>query len=228
MLRIVVPVKSSPQAKSRLAAVLTDAQRRALVEAMVRRTLLVARAAAPAAEIVLVSNSADFRVMAESMGARAIADQGMGFNEALAIADATSRADDAMLVLPADLPLLAAADVAAMLGVITDCAIAPDRVRDGTNALFWRRAPRIFRFGLGSFSAHLRAAREQGGIVQIVERPGLAFDLDDPQDLCNLRSTGFSPTLVALAKAPGPAIARQGLKSRVGPKDQASDAPARK
>jgi len=70
--------------------------------------------------------------------------------------------------------------------LIADCVVAPDRLRQGTNALYWRRAPRVFRFGRTSFAAHQQAAREQGLTVEIIDRPGLAFDLDEPQDLREL------------------------------------------
>lgn len=188
MLSIVVPVKAPPQAKSRLAAVLADGERKALVQALAWRTIVVARQAAPAARIILVSNFPEFRAMARSLGADALPDPGVGFNQALAIADAAVAPDDAMLVLPGDLPLLAADDVVAMISVDCDCAIAPDRTREGTNALFWRRAPRAFRFGAGSFSAHRQAADERSVRAIIVERHGLSFDIDEPQDYREFRA----------------------------------------
>jgi 2-phospho-L-lactate guanylyltransferase len=45
-----------------------------------------------------------------------------------------------------------------------------------------------FRFGPGSFDAHLAAARAAGVPTAVVERPGLAFDLDTPADLERLLS----------------------------------------
>lgn len=183
MLWIVIPLKAPAQAKSRLAGVLSDAEREALVETMARRTVRLAREAAPEAIVLLVSASGAFRAMARSLGARAFADDESGLNRALTAAAATIPADDAILVLPADLPLLTGEDIAAMINAAADCAVAPDRPRQGTNALYWRRAPRVFRFGRTSFAAHQRAAREQGLTIAIIDRPGLAFDLDEPGDL---------------------------------------------
>jgi 2-phospho-L-lactate guanylyltransferase (CobY/MobA/RfbA family) len=107
-------------------------------------------------------------------------------NEALRLADSQIPQGDEMLVLPADLPTLEIDDVHALLDSQSECAIAPNRARDGTNALLYRRGPRLFRFGQGSFAAHLREHRQGGGAWEIVERPGLAFDLDLPSDYCEL------------------------------------------
>ena len=186
MLWIVVPLKAPPQAKSRLAGVLSDAARAELVERMARRTIALARDAAPQAIVILVSSSAEFRAMAQGLGAQALADDATGLNRALTAAAAAIPSHDAMLVLPADLPLLTVEDIVALVDTTADGLVAPDRLRQGTNALYWRRAPRVFRFGRTSFAAHQRAAREQGLTVEIIDRPGLAFDLDEPQDLREL------------------------------------------
>jgi len=183
MLWIVIPAKAPPYAKSRLAGALTGARRSELVEAMARRTLLVAREAASSANIVLVSNSANFRAMARSLGACAIADEGRGINQALRAAEAMLSPPDAMLVLPTDLPLLAAEDIAAITGTGTACAIAPNRARTGTNALYWDSAPRSFCFGEGSFDAHVEAAAQRNITAHIITRAGFALDLDEPEDL---------------------------------------------
>jgi 2-phospho-L-lactate guanylyltransferase (CobY/MobA/RfbA family) len=40
-----------------------------------------------------------------------------------------------------------------------------------------------FHFGLGSFAAHRAKATDAGLAPIVVQRPGLAFDLDTPEDL---------------------------------------------
>lgn len=86
-------------------------------------------------------------------------------------------------VLHADLPRLDSADVDALLkaGERSGCAIAPDRHGTGTNGLaIGDGRPFRFAFGIGSFALH----REQAGnLVEIVDRPGLALDVDTPEDL---------------------------------------------
>jgi 2-phospho-L-lactate guanylyltransferase (CobY/MobA/RfbA family) len=47
-----------------------------------------------------------------------------------------------------------------------------------------------FRFGSGSFVAHQGAARAAGIEPVVVDRPGLAFDLDTPADLARWLELG--------------------------------------
>jgi 2-phospho-L-lactate guanylyltransferase len=99
-----------------------------------------------------------------------------------------------LLVLPADLPLLDADDVRAVLqatGEGPSVVISPDGARSGTNALLIRPPDVLpFAFGADSFEAHLGAARRRGFDVRICERPHLAFDLDTAGDLVQLREAG--------------------------------------
>ncbi|MCH8855721.1 MAG: hypothetical protein IIA03_05660, partial [Proteobacteria bacterium] len=57
--------------------------------------------------------------------------------------------------------------------------IAPDEKAIGTNALLLAAGDTLeFCFGDDSFRAHLEAARRVGLAAQVIERPGLAFDVD--------------------------------------------------
>ena len=62
-------------------------------------------------------------------------------------------------------------------------AICPDETEDGTNALLL--APPgdfTFRYGPGSFRAHLAEAARRGRPAHVVPAPGLRFDLDTESD----------------------------------------------
>ena len=74
--------------------------------------------------------------------------------------------------------------------------IAPDASEQATNALVLSPPdPDFFHFGPSSFAAHLHAARERGMTIEIVRRPGLAFDLDTPEDYREfLKRTGAPAT----------------------------------
>ena len=62
--------------------------------------------------------------------------------------------------------------------------IAPDDAGTGTNALLARPPDLIaFEYGEGSCQRHLEQARARGVRVDRVDRPGLRFDLDTPDDL---------------------------------------------
>ena len=63
-------------------------------------------------------------------------------------------------------------------------AIAPDRHNEGTNALLVCPPGLIrYAYGIGSFARHCELARQAGARLEIVHRPGLALDLDLPEDL---------------------------------------------
>jgi 2-phospho-L-lactate guanylyltransferase len=97
-------------------------------------------------------------------------------------------------VLHGDLPNLTAGDVQALLAAAEEgrsVAIAPDRAGSGTNGLALRPPDIIgFRFGAGSMAAHREEALAAGIEPRLVERDGLAFDLDTPQDLARWLELG--------------------------------------
>jgi 2-phospho-L-lactate guanylyltransferase len=92
-----------------------------------------------------------------------------------------------VLVIPADLPLLSASGVRALLERAIDppvVVIAPDRHERGTNALLLSPANLIeYDFGEGSFKRHCERARRAGARLEIVKLPSLELDLDLPEDL---------------------------------------------
>jgi 2-phospho-L-lactate guanylyltransferase (CobY/MobA/RfbA family) len=66
---------------------------------------------------------------------------------------------------------------------------APDRHRDGTNALLVCPAGLIeYEFGQGSFQRHCDRAIKAGARLEICEFPSLALDLDRPEDLAEVEA----------------------------------------
>ncbi len=117
-----------------------------------------------------------------------LADSGASLNAALEQAHGVLRELGCreLLVLPADLPRITAADIDTLVraGRKSGFAIAPDASGTGTNALcFVSMQPFRFQFGPDSRSLHVQEARRMGLEPQIVRLPGLAFDLDSPVDL---------------------------------------------
>ncbi len=179
-----IPVKPISEGKSRLAAVLSLQARERLNAVLFRQTLDAVVSVFAAKNVIVVSRDAGLRELAEARGMRAVAEQGDNLNDALTQA-AKLVEDDALLAISTDLPEINPEDVRAMLfQVRPGVAIAPDRARRGTNALFTAPAGCIpFRFGQDSFAAHFEASRSAGIAPAIITRPGLAFDLDMPEDL---------------------------------------------
>ena len=193
-MRIIVPHRGLEAAKTRLAPVLDPAEREALARTLLARVLGVARAASD--DIVVISPSAALGPIVEDAGARLAVQRGMGLNAGLEQARAEAMADGApaLLVLHGDLPNLSVADIGALTAAIPAAggvAIAPDRASIGTNGLAQSPADAIpFAFGSGSFARHREAAAAAGLEVAVVERPGLAFDLDTPADLARWLELG--------------------------------------
>ena len=149
-------------------------------------------------DIVVISPSRALREIVEGSGARLAVQRGMGLNEGLEQARFDSIADDieTMVILHGDLPNLQASDVETMLSALppdgsAGVAIAPDRAGTGTNGLVLRPPGVIgFRFGSGSFAMHLAEVERAGVPLVAVNRTGLAFDLDTPEDLARWLELG--------------------------------------
>lgn len=187
----VVPVKDLRETKSRLGNILEPGARAGLTLYMMGRAVSVLREAG-IEDICVVSPDRIALDMARERGATPLLQESRGLNPALEEARrwAVSEGASAVLVLPADLPLLGAWDVRAVLDGSKDkprVVISPDDSLSGTNALFLRPPDAMpFAFGPDSFGEHLRLARERGLAVEVRERPNIAFDLDTSEDLARL------------------------------------------
>jgi 2-phospho-L-lactate/phosphoenolpyruvate guanylyltransferase len=187
----VVPVKDLWGTKSRLKPILDPGARAGLTLYMMGR-VVSAISGAGVENVCVVSPDRIVLGEARERGATPLLQGSRGLNPALEEGRrwAMERGGSALLVLPADLPLIDAEDVSAVLesvGETPSITISPDGARSGTNALLLG-PPEVmpFVFGPGSYEAHLRAARERGLDVRVCERPHLAFDLDTAEDLARL------------------------------------------
>jgi coenzyme F420-0:L-glutamate ligase/coenzyme F420-1:gamma-L-glutamate ligase len=223
----VVPVKDLAGTKSRLAPMLDGPARAGLTIYMMQNVLSAVRGAGVERALVVSPDPTVLRLAAEA-GAETLRQESSGLNEALEEARGwvSARGASAMLVLPADLAMLRAPDVGALLEEATEeeqpaVVVSPDVAEGGTNALLLRPPDAVpFLFGPGSFDAHREAAREGGARVRVLRRPALAFDLDTAEDLRRLGVHGEPGPRV------GPAQRDEGLRvlpvrgmGEVGPGD---------
>ena len=193
----VVPVKDLRGTKSRLAPVLDPGARAGLTLYMMGR---VVRAILEAGVVDVCVVSPDRIVLEEAKrrGATPLVQESRGLNPALEEGRrrALELGASTLLVLPADLPLLDAEDVLAVLkeaGEGPSAVISPDGTRSGTNALLIQPPDVLpFAFGTDSFEAHLGAARSRSLGVSVCARPHLAFDLDTAGDLAHFSKTGVA------------------------------------
>ncbi len=191
----VVPVKELWRTKSRLGPILDPGARAGLTLYMMGRVVSALHAAG-IEDVCVVSPDRIVLDEAEKRGAAPLRQESRGLNPALDEGRlwAMERGASALLVLPADLPLLDAEDVREVLGGIgasPSVVISPDGAHAGTNALLLRPPDVLpFAFGSNSYETHLRAARERGLDVRVCERSHLAFDLDTSEDLARLNEKG--------------------------------------
>jgi 2-phospho-L-lactate guanylyltransferase len=189
----VIPVKPLGTAKSRLAHVLNAHERRDLVLAMLADVLSTVAAAPAVARATVVSRDPTALALAAEYGAAALLDPTSSLNEALAHAasHAATHGAEALLVLPADLPLLTPADIGTLVAALAapPAAVFAPSHDGGTNALLVAPPEELpFMFGRGSLARHLNAARRHGMRAQLVYTPGLELDVDSPHDLLALAS----------------------------------------
>ncbi len=181
-----VALKAPAAAKGRLSETLNASERSRLVALMFDHVLHALRAAQSIAGIAVVTADA-----LQVEGVAVLADPGRGLNEALAhgAQELAARGVDELLVLHADLPLVTGVEIDQLVAAGREhgLAIAPDKLGQGTNALYVPLpVPFSFHFGADSCRLHLaEAARLTKPFAQIA-LPGLAFDVDEPQDLEHL------------------------------------------
>lgn len=189
----IVPVKPLRRGKSRLSGVLTEDERTHLNRNLLVHTLDVLHQVPGLAHVLVVSRDPQALTLAREHGARTLREDGSPhLNLALARATAVATTYNArgVLILPADLPNLAAGDVTAMLEAGQDppvVVLAPDSRNEGTNALLVNPAGLMeFDFGEGSFERHKALAEATGAQVKVCELASLALDIDMPEDLAYL------------------------------------------
>jgi 2-phospho-L-lactate/phosphoenolpyruvate guanylyltransferase len=198
---VVIPVRALEGAKSRLGAVLDAEERRELVERLLRATAAAAVATPGIAGVIVVSPDPAAIAVGESVGATGVRQGSAGLNPGIVEArDSVGAAGaDRLLVLPADLPGITPADIAAILAVADASpagsatgypivVLATDRHGRGTNALLLQ-PPAVIdpAFGGDSRDAHRRLAAAAGATY--LETPDrLELDLDTPDDLLLLES----------------------------------------
>ena len=180
----IIPVRATPESKSRLAGVLGQAERAALVEAMLARVIAAALEARNVARVCLIGSAP-----AIPADVTLLADPGGGLNAAAQAALAETTGATRMIVIHADLPQVSARDIELLAAAPEgEIAIAPDRHGTGTNALSLPLPAAggfSFAFGPDSFARHSAEAARLGLSIEEVHSPGLSRDVDEPDDLAD-------------------------------------------
>jgi 2-phospho-L-lactate guanylyltransferase len=190
-----MPVKPLRQAKSRLARTLKPPNRAALVRAIFSRTLdVIAQVDRIAGTIVVSRDLTILELARQRSNIITLAETESGLNPAITqgaqwvcAQGAGAHDDQAMIIVPVDLPLITPADLDALIDLATEprcLVIAPDRHDDGTNLMLVRPPDAVqFAYGAASFNAHRAQAAERGLATHIYRSRTSGLDLDVPDDL---------------------------------------------
>jgi 2-phospho-L-lactate guanylyltransferase len=186
----IVPVKPLRRGKSRLAGLLTEEQRTRLNRSLLEHTLITLNEVPEIEHTLVISRDPAALALTREMGGHTVLEDGAPqFNTAIKRATivAKSQGAHAVLILPADLPLVTPKEIKVILRrgkkppVVV---IAPDRRKDGTNGLLVNPAGLIeYGYGPGSFQRHSERATEAGAILIVYHSKILGLDLDLPEDL---------------------------------------------
>jgi 2-phospho-L-lactate/phosphoenolpyruvate guanylyltransferase len=196
----VVPVKERASAKERLAPMLRPETRQALALAMLGDVLAALTATPRIAGLMVVTVDPVASRLAASCGGRVIeAGARDGHTGAVTVAARLLAAEGCtgMLTLPGDIPLITPAEIEGLLAAhlpAPSFTIVPSHDERGSNAIACSPPDAVpLRFGENSFYPHLRTAEAHGIQPNVLHLPGIALDIDNPEDVVSFMRTE-SPT----------------------------------
>jgi 2-phospho-L-lactate/phosphoenolpyruvate guanylyltransferase len=199
----VVPVKELDRAKQRLSPLLPPELRRALMLAMLEDVLAALAMTPGLAGLMIATVDPAANRLAASYDARTIEAGARDGHTGAVAAAARLLAKEGrlgMLTLPGDVPLVSPAEITRLVAAhlpAPSFTIAPSRDERGSNAVICSPPDMVpLRFGENSFFPHLQAAEARGIRPTVLQLPGIALDVDTPEDL------------VAFARLPSPSRAR--------------------
>ncbi len=190
----IVPVKTFDRAKQRLANVLSEEERRALMLAMARDVLTCLAKCTQLQGILIVSRAPEADALAQTFGTERFAESPEA-NLPESLEQATRHLMDhfdaqGVVVIPADVPCIIAEELDQILAEHDDITLLPDAENLGTNALICSPPLRIpYIFDGKSFKPHADAAFAAGVTPRIVPGTRFSLDVDLPEDLISLLRT---------------------------------------
>jgi len=196
----VVPVKERISAKERLASMLRPETRQALALAMFEDVLAALTATPGIAGLLVVTVDPEAGRLAASYGGRVIKERARDGHTGAVTAAARLLAAEGragMLTLPGDIPLVTSAEIASMLAAhppAPSFTIVPSHDERGSNAIASSPPDAVpLRFGENSFYPHLQTAEACGIRPNVLHLPGIALDIDNPEDVLSFMQID-SPT----------------------------------
>ena len=191
---ILVPIKNTSSAKQRLASILDQPTRTKLAQAMLYDVLTVLHRWKNRPPVGIVTSDPYATQLARDYDFEVIPDpDNPGETGAIEMATqvCVNRGIDSTLVIPADIPLIQPWELEEILkqAPTEGSVLVPAGDGRGTNAAY-RRPANLFplRFGNDSFKPHHASAQATAKPCVVLQLPGIAVDVDNPEDLRHLIS----------------------------------------
>lgn len=182
-----VPLKAIASAKTRLSGRFSAEDRSLLLRRTFGRVVAALVSSAVVERVLVVAGDELGLAWAQDEGVDVMVQPAgvRGLNGALGWVDG-QLGPEATLVLPADLPLVSGPDVAEVVAAApSGPAVVVVPTADGGTGALLRRPGGVVApaYGVGSAERHLALARDAGVAAVSCALPGLALDLDQPEDL---------------------------------------------
>ena len=187
MKTVLLPVKTFANAKQRLIPALDATTRAGLARAMCSDVLgVLARAHVP--DRVVVFTAADEVIdMARPFGFDVVLEESVDGHSAAVnhMVSELMSGSARILSIATDLPRLVPSEIDFALDAASEpVTLIPSRDWTGTNGVVFIAPARIsMEYGEGSFRRHLSKAAAAGHRADVMNLPGIAFDIDTPEDL---------------------------------------------
>lgn len=196
---LLIPVKETGRGMKRLSPLLSPAEREALALLLLHGVMEAAAELPHHTRRLVVTSSPAVAGLAAERGFEVLREE-----RQISESDSVDRAGalleregvTGLLRVPLDLPLISGDELTALLEAALAeegrrAVLAPSLDGTGTNALY-RSPPTLFpsAFGPGSLAKHERMALDSGAATAVIRLPGIAIDLDEPEDLAQLVRQG--------------------------------------
>jgi 2-phospho-L-lactate guanylyltransferase len=187
MKTVLLPVKDFRNAKQRLASALDPDARANLARAMLSDVLDAVSPAKVPDRVVVFTASQEVAQMACELDFEVITENAVNGHSAAVnlMVDSLSSKATKILSIAGDLPSLRPEEIDFVMNNATEpITVLPSRDGTGTNGILFVPPARIqMEYGESSFSRHMSKAAAAGHRAQVLNIPGIAFDIDTPEDL---------------------------------------------
>jgi len=184
---VLLPVKDFKDSKQRLVPALDATARARLAQAMLRDVLSVLTRARAPQRVVVFTAAEEVMELARPFGFDIVFEGSVDGHSAAVnqMVEGLSATSSRILSIAADLPRLAPSEIDFAFNAASEpITFIPSRDWTGTNGVLFIPPARIaMEYGQGSFRRHLSKARAAGIRSDVMDLPGIAFDIDTPEDL---------------------------------------------